>query len=50
MNKVDRYLDNIELKHLKQLIRSFLKDPKGTKVFVEKQIDEFDKMYPKGSE
>ena len=48
MIELDRYLENLKEGALRQMIRSFMKDPEGTQKFVQKQIDEFNKMYPEG--
>jgi hypothetical protein len=53
MNRVDRYLDNLKEPALRQIIKLLLKDVcckhKGKDhngTFVNKQIEEFHRMYP----
>ena len=43
--ELDRYLNNLSIGALQQMIRSFMKDPPGTKEFVEKQVIEFGRMF-----
>ncbi len=55
MNKLDRYLDNLKEPALRQVIRFLLvgktmEEMAKNIVFVQKQVDEFNKMYPKGGE
>jgi len=53
MNKLENWMDNLKEPALKQALR-FILEPIGNEntidniVFIERQIKEFNKMYPKG--
>ena len=48
--KIRRYIDNLKEPALKLIIITLMTNDKEGRKFVEKQIEEFNKMYPKGSE
>ncbi len=55
MNKLERYLDNLKEDALKQVIRVLMSgtntvDNANRREMIENQVEEFNKMYPKGGE
>ena len=47
--KRNRYLENIMPDALRQVIRTLMYDDKGKEI-IQAQVDDFDKMFPKGGE
>lgn len=47
MNKLERYMNNLSMDALKQMIRFLMTDLTDARITITNQVEEFNKMYPR---